>query len=177
MPEPQLVIPPWKYELGGWKFLWIFILVFLVPGISESNSDNYQFIAFYLQIQSLYLHPKDRSGSFEYFWCACCRDIKVCLERMLERQYRKKGFISWFWCAYTTGFCNLSSFSSVQFLQNLWLSPVSVCCMAASSTPWPATAYSQAVLFRGPPKTRPLEQLSLVPREHNSSKLQQVDYW
>lgn len=151
MPEPQLVIPPWKYELGGGKFLWISILVFLVPGISESNSDHYQCVAFYLQIQPFYLLPKDTSGSFEYFWFAYCRDVKVCLERMLQRQYRKKRFISWFWCAYMTGFCHLSSFSGVQLLQYLWLSPVSVCCMAASSTQWPATAYSQAALFRVPP--------------------------
>ena len=53
MLELQLVIPPWKYELGGGKFLWI--LVFLVPGISESNSNSYQFIAFYLKIQPFYL--------------------------------------------------------------------------------------------------------------------------
>ena len=55
MPELQLVIPPWKYEFGGGKFLWISILVFLVPGISESNSNSYQFIAFYLKIQPFYL--------------------------------------------------------------------------------------------------------------------------
>ena len=85
------------------------------PGISESNSDNYQFIAFQLQIQPLYLLPKDTSGSFECFRFDCCHDIKVCLERILERQDRNKGSMV---CLYGR-LLHLSSFSSGQLPQDL----------------------------------------------------------